>query len=85
MLTVNRGKAELIAQGHIRAWREKQFAENDVKIQNAFVDGNPVSLQDAKNRRDWLRNLPQECEGKSVDELKSMLINNEIIKVGDKS
>ena len=69
MLKVNRGKAEVIAQNKIRAWREKQFTENDVRIQNALADGDAVALQEAKHKRDWLRDLPQTCEGKSVDEL----------------
>jgi len=73
MLTVNRDKAELIAQDRIRQWREKQFVENDVRIQNALADGDAVALQEAKYKRDWLRDLPQMCEGKTVDELKIII------------
>jgi len=77
MLTVNRDKAQVIAQDKIRRWREKQFAENDVMIQNALADGDATALQSAKDRRDWLRDLPQMCEGKTVDELKIIISSME--------
>lgn len=73
MLKINPEKALVITQERIRAWREKQFKENDIVIQNALVDGDTVTLEEAKTHRDWLRDLPQLCEGKTVEELKAFM------------
>ena len=73
MIIINQNKAILIAQNKIRAWRETEFAKNDILIQNALVDGDKPSLEVAKARRGYLRDVPQECEGKTVEELKQLI------------
>lgn len=79
MLIVNYEKALVITQNTIRAWRETEFAKNDVKIQNALVDEDKTALKEAKKQRDYLRDLPQQCEGKSVEELKKFLLDLGVI------
>lgn len=73
MIVINPNKAINIAKDMIRVWRNEEFIKNDVLIQNALVDGDTTALEVAKTRRDWLRNLPAECEGKTVEELKELL------------
>lgn len=73
MLRINNDKAILIAQERIRVWREAAFAENDVRIQNALADGNEQARIEAVAYRDYLRDLPQQCEGKTVEELKVVM------------
>jgi hypothetical protein len=79
MLRINNDKAILIAQERIRAWRETEFAENDVRIQNALADGDEQARIEAVAYRDYLRDLPQQCEGKTVDELKALMIELGVI------
>jgi hypothetical protein len=74
MLRINEEKAKAIAQNRIRAWREKQFDKNDVKLQNALADGDDKAKVVVVERRNWLRDLPQQCEGKTVEELKAFMI-----------
>lgn len=76
MINIDNNKAIEIAKEKIRVWREVQFTENDVKIQNALVDGSVAS--ELINRREYLRNLPQECEGKTVVELEEILLKEGI-------
>jgi len=73
MIVINQEKARAIAQDKIRAWRSEEFIKNDILIQNALVDSNTASLEVAKTRRKYLRDLPQECEGKTVEELKQLI------------
>lgn len=72
-LTINSDKAIGIAQDKIRRWREAEFAKNDVSIQNALIDGDSEAQSAAVARRDYLRDLPAQCEGKTLDELKAIL------------
>lgn len=76
MINIDNNKAIEIAKEKIRVWREVQFTENDVKIQNALVDGSDTT--ELINRREYLRNLPQECEGKTVVELEEILLKEGI-------
>lgn len=76
MINIDNNKAIEIAKEKIRVWREVQFTENDVKIQNALVDGSVAS--ELINRREYLRNLPQECENKTVVELEEILLKEGI-------
>ena len=71
MIVINNEKAIEITKEKIRAWREKEFAKNDIAIQNALVDGGDMDKLVA--RREYLRNLPQACEGKTVEELLAIL------------
>ena len=73
MLKINNDKAILIAQERIRAWRETAFAENDVRIQNALADGDEDARLQAVMYREYLRNLPQACIGKDLEELKVIM------------
>jgi len=72
MIVVSNDKAIEIAKAKIRAWRDDQFNINDVNIQNALVDG--VDASEFITRRDYLRDLPSTCENKSIDELKTLLV-----------
>lgn len=71
MIAINNEKAIEITKEKIRAWREGEFAKNDIAIQNALVDGGDTAELVA--RREYLRNLPQACEGKTVEELLAIL------------
>lgn len=73
LIKINEEKAISLTKEKIREWRELKFKENDVKLQNALVDGNETAKQEAVEYRDYLRVLPTQCEGKSLDELKMIL------------
>lgn len=73
MLRINNDKAILIAQERIRVWRESAFAQNDIRIQNALADGNENARLQAVMYREYLRNLPQACIGKDLEELKAIM------------
>lgn len=78
MIVINNAKAVNIAKAKIRIWREAEFKTNDVALQNALVDGTDTSL--LVTRREYLRNLPLQCENKSVDELLDILNKLNITK-----
>ena len=71
MIVINNDKAIELVKNKIRAWREAEFTKNDVAIQNALVDGKDTTELVA--RRNYLRDLPTVCDGKSLDELKVIL------------
>ena len=71
MIVINNNKAIELVKNKIRAWREAEFAKNDIAIQNALVDGKDTTELVA--RRNYLRDLPTVCDGKSLDELKVIL------------
>ena len=73
LIKINNEKAIEITKEKIRQWRELKFKENDVKLQNALVDGNETAKLEAVEYRDYLRDLPAQCDGKSLDELKTIL------------
>ena len=73
LIKINEDKAIEITKEKIRAWREIKFKENDIKLQNALVDGNETARQEAVEYRDYLRDLPAQCEGKNLDELKALM------------
>ena len=73
LIKINNEKAIEITKEKIRTWREEQFKENDIKLQNALVDGNETAKQEAVDYRDYLRDLPTQCEGKNLDELKTLI------------
>ena len=74
MIVINNEKAIELTKNKIRAWRDIEFKKNDVAIQNAIVDGNEVAKAEAAAYRDYLRDLPAQCDGKTLDELKAMLV-----------
>ena len=71
MIIINNEKAIEMVKNKIRVWRESEFKKNDVAIQTALLDGTDTTKLIA--RRDYLRDLPAMCEGKSLDELKAIL------------
>lgn len=73
LIKINQDKAIEITKEKIRAWREIEFKANDIKLQNALVDGDETARLEAVEYRDYLRDLPAQCEGKSLDELKAIL------------
>ena len=73
LIKINEIKAIEITKEKIRQWRELKFKENDIKLQNALVDGDETARQEAVEYRDYLRDLPAQCDGKSLDELKMIL------------
>ena len=76
MIVINTAKAVEIAKNALRVWRDGEFKNNDVALQNALVDGRDTS--DLILRREYLRDLPNECEGKSIEELSKILEKVEI-------
>ena len=77
MIKVNLEKAVRITKNRLRMWRDSEFQKNDVKLQNALADGDEVAKQDAIKHREYLRDLPDQAEGKTLEELKDMLKNIE--------
>lgn len=73
LIKINNEKAIEITKEKIRQWRELKFKENDIKLQNALVDGDETARLEAVEYRDYLRDLPAKCDGKSLDELKTIL------------
>ena len=71
MIKINQDKAIALVKDKIRVWREAEFKKNDIAIQNALVDGSDTSALIA--RRDYLRDLPSSCDGKSIEELTVIL------------
>lgn len=72
MIKINQEKAIELVKDKIRAWRESEFKKNDLKIQNALVDGSDTT--ELVKRRDYLRDLTSQCKNKTVEELKELMI-----------
>jgi len=71
MIVINNEKAIELAKNKIRVWRESEFKKNDLAIQNALVDsGDTTALIE---RRDYLRDLTNQCNSKTVDELLQLI------------
>ena len=71
-------KMKTYAQDQIRTWREKEFARNDIDLQNALVD--ETDTTPFVERRNYLRDLPQQCESKTVEELRAFLLGLGVIR-----
>ena len=71
MIVINNEKAIEIAKDKIRVWRDSEFKKNDIAIQNALLDGSDTT--ELITRRDYLRDLPSSCDGKSIEELTVIL------------
>lgn len=67
MIVINNEKAIELAKNKIRVWRDNEFKKNDLAIQNALVEKLETTL--LIQRRDYLRDLPSQCDNKSIDEL----------------
>lgn len=72
MILINQDKAIEIAKDKVRVYRKNEFKVNDLAIQNALLEGADTSALIA--RRDYLRNLPDECTDKSIEELEALII-----------
>ena len=71
MIVINNEKAIELAKNKIRVWRESEFKKNDLAIQTALVDaGDTTALIE---RRDYLRDLTNQCNSKTVDELLQLI------------
>lgn len=73
MIVINNNKAISIAKNKIRIWRDKEFAKQDALFQVALEKNEDTSLIVAEKQR--LRDLPNQCEDKSIDELKTLMID----------
>jgi hypothetical protein len=71
MIIINNEKAIEIAKDRIREWRESEFKRNDVDLQNALADGADTTLYIA--RRNYLRDVTEQFNNKTVEELKEAL------------
>lgn len=71
MIVINNEKAIEIAKNKIRVWRESELKKNDLAIQNALVDGSNTTA--LIKRRDYLRNLTNQCNSKTVEQLLSII------------
>ena len=71
MITINNEKAIEVAKNKIRVWRENEFKKNDLAIQNALLFGGDVQV--LKARKQYLCDLPTECENKTVNELLDLI------------
>ena len=71
MIFIDNDIAIEVTKNKIRKWRDAEFAKNDIDIQNALVDG--TSTAEFVLRRDYLRDLPETCNGKTLEELKEIL------------
>lgn len=73
MIVINNDKAIESAKTKLRAWRDAEFTSNDIAIQNALADGDDVAKAEAIKYRDYLRDVTDECNEKTVEELKTFL------------
>lgn len=76
MIAINNDKAITLVKEKLRIWREKEFKENDLALQNALVDG--ADTKTFIERRDYLRNITNEADGKTIQELIEMLLDKGI-------
>lgn len=76
MIVINNDKAITLVKEKLRTWREKEFKKNDLALQNALVDGTDTKA--LIERRDYLRNITNEADGKSIEELKAILVERGI-------
>lgn len=72
MIVINNDKAITFVKEKLRIWREKEFKKNDLALQNALVDR--IDTKALIERRDYLRNITNEADGKSIEELKTILV-----------
>ncbi len=73
MITINLSKASEITKQSLRSWREVEFKRNDIQIQNALIDGHEEAKAEAVAYRDFLRDLPSECDNMSIIQLKDLM------------
>jgi len=76
MIIINNDKAIAIVKEKLRDWRKEEFKKNDLALQNALVDGKDATV--FVERRDYLRNITNEADGKSIEELKAILFERGI-------
>ena len=71
MITVNQTKATEITKEAIRAYRNPKLAELDVAYQRATEEGTDTAQIVADKQ--VLRDMPATADGKTVDELKTII------------
>lgn len=71
MIIINNQKAIEVAKNKIRVWRENEFKKNDLDIQDSLLFGGDLEV--LKARKQYLCDLPTECENKTVDELLELI------------
>ena len=71
MITINLSKAAEITKQSLRSWREVKY--NDIQIQNALIDGDEEAKAEAVAYRDFLRDLPPECDNMTLEQLKDLM------------
>ena len=71
MIAINKNKAIEIVKNKIRVWREEEFKKNDIAIQNAILD--KTDTTSLVERRDYLRDLTNQCNSKTVEQLLSII------------
>ncbi len=73
MITINLSKASEITKQSLRSWREVEFKRNDIQIQNALIDGDEEAKAEAVTYRNFLRDLPPECDNMTLEQLKDLM------------
>jgi hypothetical protein len=73
MFKVNLDAATQLVKDDIRLRRVRQFEENDRQITLAVALGDDELKISALNRREFLRDVTKVCDGKSTDELNTLL------------
>lgn len=76
MITINNTKAVEITKDKIRAYREPKLAELDVEFNRALETGADTTTIVAKKQE--LRDMPTQADGKSNDELKVLIDSLEV-------
>lgn len=71
MIVINNEKAIEVAKNKIRVWRESEFKKNDLDIQDSLLFGGDLEV--LKTRKQYLCDLPAECENKTVYELLELI------------
>lgn len=76
MIQINNTKAVEITKDKIRAYREPKLAELDVEFNRALETGADTTTIVAKKQE--LRDMPTQADGKSNDELKAIVDSLEV-------
>lgn len=71
MININQEKAIEVAKNKIRTVRDEQLKKQDIEFQKALELGSDTAPIVAEKQR--LRDLPAQAEGKTVEELKTLL------------
>ena len=70
-IVINNTKAIEVAKNKIRTVRDEQLKKQDIEFQKALETGSDTAPIVAEKQR--LRDLPTQADGKTVEELKTLL------------